>query len=66
MVSVKLTDGELKTVRCALKAYRDVKAKDAKLKKNAKKNDQYARLLVIIDDAIELFDGDIKSVYVNR
>lgn len=62
----RLTEGELKTIRCALASYRDIKKKESGLKKNEAKSDNYERLLVKIDDTIELFDGDVKSVYVNK
>lgn len=65
-MGVKLTDAELKTVRCALKAYQETKKKEAKKKANKEQSDNYERLLVIIDDTIELFDGEIHSVYVNK
>lgn len=66
-MGIKLTDAELKVVRCALKSYRDLKAADAKKKKNADKADSYEKLLVIVDDVTELFDEEkVYNVYVNQ
>lgn len=62
----RLTTGELKTVHCALKSYQEIKQKESKQKKNAAKSDDYERLMVLIEDTIELFDGNVQSVYVNK
>lgn len=62
----RLTNGELTVIRHALSAYKNIKEKDKGLKRNATCADNYERLLVLIDDTVELFDGEIKSVYVNK
>lgn len=65
-MGVKLTKTELTIVQRALAAYKEVKAKEKSLKKNHDRADDYERLMVVIDDTIEVFDGDIHSVYVNH